>query len=297
MPFFQAGEAQDSTYQHLRDAAGVVAAESKAHVEDLWSTTAPFSDPRLPQRARQDFHSSYWELLLAASLIDAGLPVARRNRRRHRSKGPDIQVGDKPVKAWVEATAVTAGQGADLVPAAGNRIRTVPDDAIKLRLLAAVHEKHEKYKHYLTRGVVQAGEPYIIAINAALVPSAFLELTIPRIVRCLFPFGHEVLELNLAAKAITGSHHEYSDSVTKASGAPVSTDAFERSDYAGISAVLYSSANVWNPVPVLGGDLILVHNPFAASPVPRGFLPKGIEYWKESGQLRSTIHRTPVAQR
>jgi len=296
MPFLEPGDVHDETYLHLRDDCHVFAVESRRHVEELWSNAAPFVDPKLPLRARRLFHPAYWELLLAASLVDAALPVAPNNQRRYRSKGPDIQVGITPVTAWIEATAVTPGQGVDQVREGGNRVRTVPDGSIKLRLLAAIHEKKTKHDHYVRTGLVSADEPFVIAINDALVPSAFLELRVPRIVRCVFPFGDEVLEVDLAKHSITGSHHEHSDSVSKSSGASVPTDLFERPDYAGISAVLHSAAEVWNPGSVLDAGFILVHNPLATSPLPHGFLPRGREYWKESGELKCKMHCAPLAR-
>ena len=290
MAFFEPGEAQDDAYLQLRYPTHPFAEESRTHLEQLWAMAEPFTDLQLPRRARRSFHAAYWEVYLTAALLDAGLPLAARGRRHFRGKGPDLQVGMRPKVAWVEATASTPGAGVDHVREAGNRVRAVPDDQIKLRLLASIDEKKAKYDHYVASGLVDVGEPFIIAINGAMVPSAQLELALPRIVRCVYPFGHEVLELDLKRHAITGSHYEFTDCVGKASGATVSTDWFGRIENAGTSAVLYSCADVWNPPQVLGADFVLVHNPLATNPLPRGFLKRGREYWAEKDELRWQHH-------
>jgi hypothetical protein len=72
----------------------------------------------------------------------------------------------------------------------------------------------------------------------------------------------------------------------KKSGSAVPKDIFLSPDYAGVSAVLYGWADEHNNASIPGREFILVHNPQAASPVPRGVLPAGYEFWVENDHLR-----------
>ncbi len=71
----------------------------------------------------------------------------------------------------VEAIAVTPGVGVDAVeePEPG-KARSVPHDAIKLRLTSGLAEKRWKFENYCLDGLVRSGDPRVVAINAALVP-------------------------------------------------------------------------------------------------------------------------------
>jgi len=54
--------------------------------------------------------------------------------------------------------------------------------------------------------------------------------------------------------------------------------------------VIYSNADACNYPRVLGDDLIVVHNPLAISPLPRGFLHVGRECWREDKTLVIHTH-------
>ena len=150
----------------------------------------------------------------------------------------------------------------------------------------AFAEKSKKYKRYREKNWVSSEEPYIIAINAAQVPSASHELEIPRIVRSLLPFGFQVLHLSRETLEVTGTSYEYQGEVIKASGTEIETTSFLNREYSGISAVVYSCVDVFNYPTVISKALLLFHNPPATTPLPLGFLRKGYEYWVDE-QLKN----------
>jgi len=152
--------------------------------------------------------------------------------------------------------------------------------------LNAFAEKSKKYKRYREKNWVSSEEPYIIAINAAQVPSASHELEIPRIVRSLLPFGFQVLHLSRETLEVTGTSYEYQGEVIKASGTEIETTSFLNREYSGISAVVYSCVDVFNYPTEISKALLLFHNPPATTPLPLGFLRKGYEYWVDE-QLKN----------
>jgi hypothetical protein len=233
-------------------------------------------------------------MYLAAVLFDQSLPVIAMEKRRHwAGKGPDIQVGS--VDAWFEATAATAGQGPDAVPGYSfEDFAPVPDEAFKLRLTAAIREKHRKHQEYFGKGLVQASEPFVIAVNGGAVPHVYQETFPPRIVGVLFPFGPEAVRFDLRTNTFGEHYFTYQGEVRKKSGAAVPTTFFEQKESRGISAVVYSTVEVFNCGGVSGRGLTLIHNPLAISPLPKEFLGVGHEWWREGRQLVSHDHDAPA---
>ncbi|MGB8699323.1 MAG: hypothetical protein WCD18_07905 [Thermosynechococcaceae cyanobacterium] len=148
-------------------------------------------------------------------------------------------------------------------------------------------KKNKRYKRYIKESWISPEAPYIIAINAAKVPSATKELEIPRIVRSLLPFGFQVLHLNRETLEETSTSYEYQGEIFKASGTKIDTTSFLNSEFSGISAVVYSCADAFNYPDEISKSLLLFHNPLAINPLPLGFLRKGYEYWVDNQHLKS----------
>lgn len=100
------------------------------HPPLLWRRSEPFLDTLRPNFAANDFHATFWEMYLAASLDSLGLPLVRREAKRNLKGGPNLQVAEN---VWVEAIVATAGTTADRVPAVDDRweapAQLVPDRA------------------------------------------------------------------------------------------------------------------------------------------------------------------------
>jgi hypothetical protein len=284
--FFLDGSVGNRLYRYLIDDSIQQACDARSFTNKLWECTSSYVGRDLQTNAKEQFHPCFWEMYLIAALLEQGFPVVKRGRRRCKRKGPDVQVGN--LSAWFEAIAVTAGSGLDAVQELDPHSEVaidVPQDKIKLRLMAAIQEKHSKYQTYRKNEIVKQGEPFIIALNAALIPHVqVLELTVPWIVKALFPIGHEVLQLNLNTRKVVDQYHDYQECVVKEKGTQIPTTFFEQPESEGISAVLYSTAHVF-AYRELGADFKLVHNPQAATPLSKGFLKVGTEYWVEGDQL------------
>ncbi len=284
--FFTDGAVNSQLYKYLRDDLGKQASDARAFTNKLWEYTFDYVDLDLQTNAREQFHQCFWEMYLIATLLEKGFPVIKREYRCYKRKGPDVQVGN--LTAWLEAIAVTPGKGPDAVqelePDSEFAV-DVPQDKIKMRLTAGIQEKYSKYKAYEKKGIVKQNEPFIIAINAALVTHVqVLELTVPWIVKSLFPIGHEVLQLNVGTRKVVDQYHDYQEYIVKQKGTRIPTIFFEQAESEGISAVLYSTAHVF-AYRKLGAGFKLVHNPKARAPIPKGFLKFGSEYWMEEDKL------------
>lgn len=292
--FFGLSNATDESYSTLRSSCWSPAVHAREFVCALWEKTEPYLDKYVRTRAGIQFQQAFWEMYLCGVLLEIGLPVTKRTFRRRSDEGPDVQVGH--VDGWLEAIAVTPGYGPDAVTESQlGRVRSVPHDAIKLRLTSALAEKARKFDTYCSKQLVLPEEPRVVAINAALVPSARLELDVPRIVAAVFPFGWPAVDIDVSSGKVVDLYYTHQSEVVKSSGAPVPTDTFESDSCSGVSAVLYSSADPLNLPSCKGSEFVLVHNPNATTPLPRGWIARGREYWKEGDLLRCTIHEAPGA--
>jgi len=284
----------DAAFRHIIESSRTEPRQARELVESLWRKTAPYLEQGIPNRLRFEFHACFWEMYLTEVLLDQKLPVIATEKRRHRArKGPDIQVGS--VEAWFEAIAATAGEGTDAVPGYSfEDVAPVPHEAFKLRLTAAIQEKLRKHQRYLRKGLVNGSEPFVIAVNGGAVPHVYQESFPPRIVCVLFPFGPEAIRFDLRTNTFGDSYFTYQGEVKKKSGASIPTTFFEQEESRGISAVVYSSAEAFNCGGVPGCDLILVHNPLALAPLPRGFLGVGHEWWRGGDRLVRHAHNAPA---
>ncbi len=170
----------------------------------------------------------------------------------------------------------------------------MPDEAFKLRLTATIREKLLKYEQYLNKGFVSDSEPFVIAVNGGAVPHVYQESFPPRIVSVLFPFGPEAIRFDLRTNTFGDSYFTYQGEVRKKNGTLIPTAFFEQEASRGISAVVYSTAEAFNCRGGSGCDLTLVHNPLATSPLPRGYLRVGHEWWRDGGNLLRHDHNPPA---
>ncbi len=275
----------DQFFNALKNEVSPWCAEAKVFTQNLWEKTHSYLDLDLANELRTQFHQRFWEMYLAAALLDAG-----KELEEGRSAGPDVCIKSAgSSKIWLEAVAPLSGSGADAVQEAQLKgVRSVPDEQIKLRLLHAFDEKYKKFKKYREKSLVCNNEPCVIAINAAQVPSASLDDDdVPRIVGSLLPFGNLAMTLSRHTLEVIDSSYDYKDSVFKASGTQIPTTSFLNPEYSGISAVIYSSVDVLNFPGELSRGLLLFHNPLARNSLPLGFLKRGYEYWVDNDELKN----------
>ncbi|MBK7582070.1 MAG: hypothetical protein IPI67_17920 [Myxococcales bacterium] len=79
--------------------------------------------------------------------------------------------------------------------------------------------------------------------------------------------------------------------VAKKSGAVVGARLFCEPQSSGVSGVLFSDIGIWNAPREIGTDLIFVHNPMAAVPLPVGVFGFATEYHVGPGGKLCTKQR------
>ena len=254
----------------------------RAFVDSLWQKYAPFADKHFQTECGKAFLQRYWEMYLTMSLEKQGFGIESKDH------GPDVRISKDEHVCWVEAIAATAGSGPDAVPEMkhdGTAWR-VPNEQIILRLTSAFVEKFGKYEKYLAKNIVGPNDPFVIAINGRGIPFWQVCPNLPRIVSAVLPFGSQYVTINKKTLKAVDSGFQHRPEIPKQSGSMVPTTAFEGPRFAGISAVLYSSASVWSRPLELGHLTYLIHNPHAKNPIPRGFIKVATEYWAAGGKLK-----------
>jgi hypothetical protein len=151
----------------------------------------------------------------------------------------------------------------------------------------------KQLNQHRTRDWVKPGDATVIALCGAMIPSARSELTVPRIIRSVLPFGSEAFRIDRDTMEVVDRGFEYRPTVTKRKGAPVAVDIFADETHSMISALLASCADEINRPVQAGADFVLIHNPHAAQPLPRGWLSIGREYWIDGQTLHERRHLEP----
>lgn len=285
MTFFRLPPRADQRYASLYEPDRPSAVAARDLTEDLWRRTAMYLDDGLTVAATDDFPARFWEMYLAAGLLDGGVPLTPTAQRSLKAGGPDILVASPHI--YVEATVARPGTGPDAVaPAIPMVVRSVPKTQITLRLRAAIEEKHRKYLGYIATQVLTPDDAYVIAVNGAAIPSTRGEPELPWIVNAVFPLGDSVYHFDRETMKIVGHSFAPEHDLVKASGSLVPKDVFLDPTYSGISAVIYCWADEYNAASTPGRDFITVHNPQATVPISRRVLPGYLEYWLEGDQLK-----------
>lgn len=247
----------------------------------------PFADRNFETELRYDFGARFWEMFLGIALLEGGFPVVPQADRD--PAGPDICFLLQGRRVWVEAIAPKAGQGPDAVPGLQPGGGWIPESQIVLRYRAAVEEKHRKRQGYLSNGVVQADEAYIVALNGFQIPSghnAFPD-EVPYPVRSVLPLGALTVMLDRESGDIVDQGSQTRFHILKKSGSEVRTDVFLDETYAGISGLLFSAAHPLDVGAPTVSSLAYLHNPQATgqTAMPRGWLGGGIEWSLEGNEL------------
>lgn len=254
----------------------------RQHIENLWAQFKPYADTHFVEEFRHNPDQRYWEMHLGCHLLNNGL------RLNTSQKGPDFNFELSGNRIWVEAITPTAGHSDNpnhipelILLSEGGGAQETPRDKIILRFRAALDEKEKKFKAYVQDGTVGKDDIKVIALSSGAIRGWSKSGTLPYILSAVFPIGHAYVTLDKKTGEIVGQGYNFQPAVSKANGAEVETLFFTDPAHSDISAVVYSDADLGNPRPPLGNDLLVIHNPLAANPLPHGLLPCALEYWAE----------------
>lgn len=285
--------APDETYNAIRDNKTTEEERTRSVLEEMWRKYQPYADSDFRRQIQCDFAARFWEMYLACTLLDNGVPVSSRPSRSNR--GPDILASEAGGAVWIEAITPKPGaeENPDRVPEVRRGVvQEVPKDRILLRYRAAIEEKYRKYRTYRENGVVGPGDHYVIAIDCCRIPNAIRDVDHkgkhPYILEVLFPM-ERVWELSPAGAR---EDYRYQDGIDRASGTRIGKDVFVNPDYADLSAIIFAYVSSGRMPPRPGENFVLVHNPLASHALSPGFLKVGCEYVPSQRAGRCVLSRT-----
>lgn len=277
----------DIYYDDLRSRADN--SQARETITSMWVRYQPFADSNFRTEFVNDFHSRFWEMYLACALLDVGFSLVPRKELG--DKGPDICIESGAMsRIWVEAVAPGAEKGTNELSYLGEADGfVVPADALTLRLSGAIWNKWNDYLAYLNENLIQASEPYIIAVYGGKFPYSLSD-DFPYIISALFAISpHETFTIDWDNHRLLDGHHPYRPEIPKPpTDTPISMDVFSSKEYSGISAIIYSEVRYGMLRPGLKSTLTIIHNPLAANPLPKDWLPGALSYWVEGGTLQKS---------
>jgi hypothetical protein len=261
--FFQPGPASDRAYVDVRDKEHPWAEEAREFCEKLWVEFKPCADRHFRSDAMNNFHQRFWEMYLGVTLLRKGFKLVKVS-----DEGPEFYFMSGDKKVWVEAIAPNPGDGPDAVPAQPKGVSIPPNDKVILRYTSALSDKLRKYNLDVKKGIVDANDSYVLAVNCYNIPYTYRRDPEPLMRACL-GVGHQAIVIDSHSGKTVGQYREFQDTVTKNSGEPISTVPFLRPEYMGISGILQCNVDVLNHPEIMGDDFEFLHNPQALQPIER----------------------------
>jgi len=268
----------NSTYLWIKGDDCQKAQNAKKQVEELYKLYGEYLDRDFPQKLAEDFNARYWELYLVASLKERNYKLYSKQN----TQGPDILVQENNNKIFIEAVTVSEGdkKNKDKVPTM-ETYGWVANDSISLRYLSSIKDKYDKYRCYLSQGVISNSDSFVIALNSCKIWQANMEDNVPLIFKTLTGIGDEVSVYDTNQKKEVNHYYKKRKVIVRDNKSPVNTGIFLGCDYEGLSGIFYSNVNICNKPKRSGDDLIFIHNPYAKNKIPIGYFNFGIEYLKE----------------
>ena len=266
---------EDWLYSQIRDCSE--RAEIKKQIECLWEKYrkyAPVSEQHfLSEIQKKDqFKQRWWEMILAVGLLNIGVKI----RKKSNEEGPDIII-EKPLKTYIEAIAPKMGETKDKLPEMQwDGVFDPPKKQFLLRLTSSFCYKYNKFKQYIKKGLVSTNDICIIAISICNLDQYGSLMDSPCDAPLQFLAGGAG---TLVISSKGDSFIRFTPIIEKANRSPIKLDYFFSTDYSEISAVIYSNVDLLNCPDSPEQSFVIVKNPFAKNPIPKGLF-KGVKTYK-----------------
>lgn len=285
-------ECTDPTFETLRDSEQFEA--ERTFLEGLFQEYHPrFSDKNFVQELERQFHPRFWEMYLACVLRRHGHDLVPKKEVLTAQTGPDVCIRKKDRRVWLEAHAPGPGESDAAVPPEqydDDEFVPIPVEEIILRYTHSVHEKSRKYDEYITGRIIDKDDPFVVAINGGCIPFFHAELAgagVRLIVQATLGVGEDTIIYDPEKDRIVAKGLLHRDYVSKNKGdsdpEPISTVL----NHPGVSGVLYSPVNACWAERNRGNEFIYVHNTNAKTPLDKGWLTFGREFWRDGNRLNS----------
>ncbi|MCK4904838.1 hypothetical protein KAS42_01145 [bacterium] len=248
----------------------------RKRIVELFSSIDGLEDSHFEQELDRDTNARLWEMMMAKMLKFEGYEP------KSTDYGPDFVVEKDRKRVFIEA--ICPGHGDEHKPnsvppivCGASIARKVPVAQIVLRIRSALEDKKQKYTQYLEKGIVSANDVCIIAVSSSkLSPRA--TLWPPTIMRATHGLGNPYVIVD-QGKGVVGEGVESCGSIPKVNGPDIDTKFFLSEDNSLISAVLYSDCSFFSLAFNLFEESMIIHNPKARVPLPKGFIKRIKEIW------------------
>ncbi|MGD0110124.1 MAG: hypothetical protein ABSC06_39840 [Rhodopila sp.] len=229
--------------------------------------------------------SCIWEAMLHRHLRSAGYKL-RSSVKASGQQGPDFCIEHSGQTIWIEAI-VPAPEGipADYLetPRQGeNLVKSKPDQSRVLRCTSAIDAKQKKFAEYLAKGIVNANDCLVIAVNICRLSDWDIDgngiSQFPLVMEAVFPVGPLGVPITPEGDLAGPAQNISRLFLQKQSGKKVDTANFFDTNFAHVSAIIQSHQK-----DVFQKDLVLsiVHNPLALNPLPIGLFGSYKEFVAE----------------
>jgi hypothetical protein len=269
-----AGSGSDPEFQAVKSNQRF--ADVRSECERLWSIFHPLADSNFVDQFSRDFRARFWELYIGSFLKERHQAV---KAAKSGSAAPDFMVPGTPA-IFVEATNASRGSGPDSVPRYADNDEDdnrVPVEECVLRITSRLNSKA------LSNDAKQLGSrhPYIVAVNLPF-PEAWVASNPPLAAQATLGVGGLLMvqESSDVWKSVAAP----SPLQEKRSGSTIKTTSFCTAQLEHIAALVVASVNPFSSS-YADPAIEVLHNPRATTPLPRGWLGLGIEYWVEGGKL------------
>jgi hypothetical protein len=261
--------------------------DDRAYLDRAWDVHRRHADSEFVDqfRRRRHFQARAWELRIAWTLHDIG-------HKFHGPKpGPDFAIPLGDAHVYIEAVAPHATEELLAIHDAARAFgAAVPHEQIILRYTSAIEAKRDQHAKHLAKGILRRDDPFVVALSGANIPQSSVGTgTFPRILHPLFGIGRPFLRFPVDGKGGERTGVSRLTERRTPAGGSVRSDMFIGTEYRDLSAVMFSSEHVLNRPESQGrppgDDLIVVHNPNADAPLPRGMIPRGREWGVREGRL------------
>ena len=298
---FEHGQLEGKEYEdycYIRDEVDVDALRAKNLCFACWRRFKPYADSKFKSGFKEDFHARFWEMYLASVLIDEGFDLKPR-----KDEEPDILISNNERKIWIEAVTPDNSEHETIIEEIQKNGRAVTiSDGMKQtsylieRYTNSISAKLLQYENHVKNKKVEADAPYIIALNGGRLHRARIPyISVPNIVRAVYPVGDFYIAINKITKEFKEEGHHYRSTIKKSSNdASIPTDMFMDKKYAGISGILFSNRDCYNLSKRYGSEFIFVHNLNARNPIPKGYFKMGEEYVGRVDEHNSMLKVTPT---
>lgn len=268
-------------YRKLFESTRPEVRELRNAFEHAYLELRPYLDDAFAKqfRTKHALEERVWELKVGSALLACGYELRPADNRG----GPDFTVESSTLRIHVEAIRPRLNdclqKQLDTMLSRGGIVFTSTHvDEQVIRITGAIHSKRSQHEGHVDKGLVDPEAAFVIAIadHGARIVNDPMRLPV---FDALFALGPQLVEIDETG-AIKGARAVRQDVRRKPKNdARVNGFLFGgREPARELSAVIYTDTNLFARDVHSCAEWLVIHNPAARTPIPRGFLPVAQEW-------------------